>query len=288
MGRLALLLVLVAACGGAAPAGPPLPASGVVLLALHDGSFRGSRALGSDPLAVAVSADGRSAFVSDNVGGVVEAVSVPDLRPLWQRNVGGRPGPLLVTAQGTLLVSLFAAAEVIELATADGSVLAHHAACQGPGQIVVTRRGVMTACASHGFGAAWSGMTMWRADASGALLRGEERIPLPPHMHPFWLEPDGAGGVLVAAEGDQEDRDPGGVFAVSAQGDVKQLLPARDPDQVALVAGRLLVAAHGEHAVLTATPAGSLTGRWAAGSSPVALAGDLPLGLLVVVTNARE
>jgi hypothetical protein len=284
--RLAILLAVLAGCGVPPPAPASAPPEGVLLLTLG-GGFRGSRALGGDPIAVAVSSDGRTAFIADNAGGWVRALSVPELEPRWTARVSGRPGPIVVSGT-SVLVSLFGAAEVLELAAADGSVIAHHPACIGPGQIVMTMRGVMTACAAQGFGAAWSGMTLWRADAAGAVLKGEERIPLPPHMHPFWLEADGSGGVLVAAEGDREDRDPGAVFEVGADAEVRRLLTARDPDQVLLAGDRLLVAAHGERAVLAADRSGTATGRWAPGSAPVALAADAPLGLLVVVTNARE
>ena len=67
------------------------------------------------------------------------------------------------------------------------------------------------------------------------------------------------------------------------------LAPARDPDQVAYLAGRVFTAAHADHEVLVLDAAGQAPERhWAAGSSPVALATDPRLGLLIVVVNATE
>ena len=86
---LALATAVLAACGGRAP--DPPPASGLLLLDLAQGGVRGTLSLGADPLAVALSPDGRTAYVSDNAPGAVDAVSLPDLRLRWSTRTGGRP-----------------------------------------------------------------------------------------------------------------------------------------------------------------------------------------------------
>ena len=113
-------------------------------------------------------------------------------------------------------------------------------------------------------------------------------MPSPPHLHPFWLAPGEGATAYAAAEGDDEDRDPGGVLAL-ADGQVEVLARPHDPDQVVYLAGRVFAAAHADHEVLVLDAAARAAPRhWAAGSAPVALAVDPRLGLLIVVVNAGE
>ncbi len=285
---ISLMTALVsAACGGTAPAGAP--AEGLLLLDLRTGSVRGASSLGQDPIAVAISADGRTAYVSDNAPGIVRAVALPGLDVRWSTTTGGRPGPLLVTLEG-ILVSLYESSQVVRLDPATGAVTGRTPTCSGPGQLAMIDGQLKTACAATGFALAGAGAQAWTADyASGTLTRAPDgaRLQLPPHLHPFWLAA-GPAAFYIAAEGDDEDRDPGGVLEVAGD-QVRTLAAGRDVDQVEPAAGRVFAAVHGDRQVLVVDPAGAtVAGRWARGSDPVALAADLPLGLLVVVTDARE
>jgi hypothetical protein len=241
------------------------------------------------------------AYVSDNRPGRVRAVALPSLRVLWTVDVGGRPGPLLASLDA-LYVSLYEAGQVAELALADGAVVARHAVGKGPGQLALAGGAVLVHCADGevwdlagghrpGGGAGFALGGGWSAAyASGALLRLADGASLasPPHLHPFWLAPGSGSTAYAAAEGDDEDRDPGAVLVVAGDR-VDILAPARDPDQVAYLAGRVFTAAHADHEVLVLDAAGQAPARhWAAGSSPVALATDPRLGLLIVVVNATE
>jgi hypothetical protein len=126
--------------------------------------------------------------------------------------------------------------------------------------------------------------------AAGTLKRLEDGlvVTLPPHLHPFWLTAGPGDALYVAAEGDDEDRDPGAVLEL-AHGTVRSLAAARDVDQVEVAAGRVYAAAHGDRAVIVLdATSGAVLGRWARGTNPVALAADPQLGVLVVVTDARE
>jgi hypothetical protein len=125
---------------------------------------------------------------------------------------------------------------------------------------------------------------------TGTLLRLADgaTLPSPPHLHPFWLTAGSGSTAYAAAEGDDEDRDPGAVLAL-AGGHVDVLARPHDPDQVAYLAGRVFVAAHADREVLVLDAAGKVAPQhWAAGSGPVALAPDPRLGLLIVVVNAGE
>ncbi len=286
-----------------APAAAPPPSAGLLLLSLADGSVRAVRALGEDPVAVALSPDGRRAYVSDNAPGIVRAVDLPSLRVLWETQVGGRPGPLLAAGE-QVLVSLFEAGQVAALAAADGSPLARHPVGRGPGQLAVVAGAVLVACADGrlwgldgtsrpagaGFGLAAGPGGAWTADyADGRLVRAEDglAVALPPGLHPFWLTAAG-GGVLAAAEGDDEDRDAGAVLELDAGLRLQPRAAARDPDQVEAAGGRLFVAAHADRHVLVVESGSSRRWVWAPGAAPVAVAPDTALGLLLVVTDARE
>ena len=248
-----------------------------------------------------VAADGAVAYVSDNRPGRVRAVALPSLRVLWTADIGGRPGPLLATLDA-LYVSLFDAGQVAELAPADGRLVARHPVGRGPGQLALAGGAVLVHCADGevwdlegghragggpGFalGGGWSG-----AYDSGTLVRLADgaSLPSPPHLHPFWLAPGSGATTYAAAEGDDEDRDPGAVLVI-AEGGVEVLARPHDPDQVAYLAGRVFTAAHADREVLVLDAASQAAPRhWAAGSSPVALATDPRLGLLIVVVNASE
>jgi hypothetical protein len=60
----------------------------------------------------------------------------------------------------------------------------------------------------------------------------------------------------------------------------------RDPDQAIASGDAVIVAAHGDDDVLRI--AGGATSEWARGASPVALADDPLLNLLVVAVNSHE
>lgn len=250
-----------------------------------------------------MASDGHTAYVSDNAAGVVRAISLPDLRVRWQAAVGGRPGPLLATLDG-VLVSLFAAAAVVELSAADGSPLARHRVGGGPGQMGLGDGGVLVACAEGG---AWdlagghraggAGFLLgtgaggtWTSDqAGGRLIRLEDghTVELGP-LHPFWAATGPDRTLWVTAEGKDEDRDPGAVVVLDESLQPRVVATPRDPDGVVNAGDRMFVAAHGEHAVWVLDRAGRHSATWAAGSDPVAVAADVQQGLLVVVTDARE
>ncbi|MGZ6372922.1 MAG: hypothetical protein ACXWL8_05955, partial [Candidatus Limnocylindria bacterium] len=81
--------------------------------------------------------------------------------------------------------------------------------------------------------------------------------------------------------------DPGGVFSVDpVTGAFQTLALPKDPDQVLQSGSTIYVAAHGDRQVLAI--AGGSTTAWARGAPAVALAADLPLGLLVVAVNGHE
>jgi DNA-binding beta-propeller fold protein YncE len=254
---------------------------------------------------VAVAPDGGQAYVSDNVAGDVYAVALPSLSERWRAHVGGRPGPLLADAD-RVLVSLFDAGAVLELEAASGTELARHAAGSGPGQLAMAGGEVWVASsaggvrslsggsrsAPAGFGLATTvGGELWAADQrGGGVVRVADgrRAPLPEGLHPFWLAAGEGPTLLVAAEGEDEDEDRGGVFMLDTRDlALTRLDSPRDPDLVTSAGGRVFVAAHGERQVRVLEP-GRPPIAWASGVEAVALAADEPLGLLVVVADARE
>lgn len=272
----------------------------MLLVGLGDGSQRGQLSLGGDPIAVEVSGDGTTAYVADNRGGRVLALSLPSLRTLWTADVGGRPGPLLATLD-TLYVSLYDAGQVVELDPAAGAVRVRHPVGRQPGQLALDAGGALLVQSADGVrdldgkarggGPGFALGGGWSADYDSGVLTqvgAAARLDSPPHLHPFWLTAGPGTTAYAAAEGDDEDRDPGAVLEVTESG-IRVLGRAKDPDQVAYLSGRVFTAAHADHEVLVLDATGKAPARhWAQGSAPVALATDPRLGLLIVVVNAAE
>jgi hypothetical protein len=113
-------------------------------------------------------------------------------------------------------------------------------------------------------------------------------VAMPAGLHPFWLHAEPSGAILAAAEGDDEDSDPGAVLRLEPPDyGVRVLLQVTDPDQVLTAGGRIFVAAHGAREVDVLTSSGARA-AWARGAAAVALAADEPQRTLLVVTNERE
>lgn len=298
--------LLTVACGASAPAtsASAYPESGLVLLSLNDGSPRGSASVGTDPVAVIVSNDGKSAYVADSAPGDVYGVRLPGLQVRWKQHVGGAPFGLLLHG-GRLFVSLFDGAAVVELEPSTGSKLATHPAPQGPAVmttdatdhvVVAGTRGQLNVidggqvAAGNGFGVALAGGRLWTADYERAELvpaGDDHRVGLPQPVFPFWLAPGAGNTLLIAAEGATEDTDPGGVFSFDTMtGGFKTLAAPKDPDQVVQFGPSVLVAAHGDHDVLSIQD--GRTSVWARGTAPIALAADPSVDVLVVAVNAHE
>jgi DNA-binding beta-propeller fold protein YncE len=300
-------VVALVACGGAASApsaANPYPATGIVLLSLKDGARVTAATVGSDPVAVIVSDDGKTAYLADSAPGDVYAVHLPGLTTAWKQHVGGAPFGLLLHG-GRLYVSLFDGAAVDELDPATGDRLAGHPVPQGPAVMTVDVEGRVVVAgtsgrvdrldgtwlpAGNGFGIALAGGTLWTADYERAELvpvATGNRVGLPLPVFPFWLAPGSNGTLLIAAEGPTEDTDLGGVFSYDAMSNTfKTLARPRDPDQVVQSGSTVLVAAHGDREVLAID--GDHTSVWAPGAAAVGLAPDPALGLLAVVVNAHE
>jgi len=293
--------VLVWACGSQSPAPPK---QGVLLLSLSDGSYRGRADLGQDPLAVSISPDGNEAYVVDNAQGYVYALSLPNLRVRWSSKVDARPGPI-VTQGDQLWVSLYSAGQVAQLDRHTGDVVNKWAVGPGPGAIVFQQGQPWAASTAgvwlvkgrkqadvHGFGLASAGGSIWAAAYDpGEVVRVSDgkTVALPSGLHPFWLSGGSSGNVLVAAEGDDEDRDLGAVLSLDPPAyEARTLIRATDPDLVLEADGKIFVASHGDRQVDVLTSSGDRVGSWARGAAAVALAVDDALGLLVVVTDERE
>lgn len=285
------MAVALWACGGPDAGQTPqaYPDTGLVLLSLQDGSPRGSAHVGADPVAVTVSDDGHTAYLADSSPGDVYAASLPNLKVRWKTHTGGAPFGLLVH-QGRLYVTLFDTATIAELDLADGRVLAMDRTITHPAAITVDSTGLVVAAGGDGFGIALAGGTLWTADYRHSLLQpgGEgNTIPLPLVVHPFWLAAGAGGTLLIAAEGEHEDSDPGAVLSYDAmKGTFTTLGRPRDPDQVVESGSTIFVPAHGDHEVVAIHD--GATDHWAGGASAVALAPDTALNLLVVVVNSHE
>ncbi|HKV88724.1 MAG TPA: YncE family protein, partial [Candidatus Dormibacteraeota bacterium] len=73
-----------------------LPATGLVLVDLKGGAQVASLSVGTDPVAVTVSADGAFAYVADSSPGDVYAVNLAHRAVSWRSHVGGAPFGLLL------------------------------------------------------------------------------------------------------------------------------------------------------------------------------------------------
>jgi DNA-binding beta-propeller fold protein YncE len=274
------------------------------LLSLNDGSYRGRADLGRGPLAVSISPDGNEAYVVDNSGGYVFAVSLPNLRVRWSSKLDGAPTSI-VTQGDSLWVALYTAGQVVQLDRRTGSVVDKWAVGPGAGAIVFQQGQAWSASTAgvwqvkghkqadvHGFGIASVGGAIWAADydARQVVRIGDGLVvSLPSGLHPFWLSAGSNGNVLVAAEGADEDRDLGAVLSLAPPAfEPRTLTRATDPDQVLEADGKIFVASHGDRQVDVITSVGDRVGTWGKGAAAVALAVDDALGLLVVVTNERE
>jgi len=271
---------------------------------MTDGSLKGQKTVGTDPVAVAVSEDGQTAYVADSAPGDVIAVRVAGLTQVWKTHVGGAPFAVLPHG-GRLYVSLFAGNAVVELDPSTGKQLASHPVTAGPGALAVDAQGrVMVAgtrgevdyldgpsvSAGHGFGIAAIGDQVWTADYERAELvrTGDHlRVGLPDPIFPFWLAPGAGGTLLISAEGPREDTDPGGVYSYDpSTGRFLTLAHLRDADKVVESGNRIFVAAHGDRRVLVIE--GGHASTWAPNTAVVALEADPSTNLLLVVTNAHE
>ena len=296
--------MLATSCAGASPSANH-ETGGLVLLSLDGGTRKAQATIGSDPVAVVVSGDGRTAYVADSSPGDVYAVKLPDLHISWRAHTGGAPFGLLLH-DSRLFVSLFSGAAVVELDTATGKKLASHPVKAGPGMVSLDASGRVIVAgtrgeidylggtsvrAGHGYAVALSGADMWTADYERAeLVRAGDLhvVGLPMPLFPFWLSPGGHGAILVAAEGPSEDEDLGGVFVFDpATEKFETLALLRDPDQVLVSGDTRFVAAHGDQEVVAIAADGTVK-KLASGLPAVALAADPAMNLLVVVTNDHE
>ena len=296
--------MLATSCAGASPSANH-ETGGLVLLSLDGGTRKAQATIGSDPVAVVVSGDGRTAYVADSSPGDVYAVKLPDLHLSWRTNTGGAPFGLLLH-DSRLFVSLFSGAAVVELDPGTGKKLASHTVKAGPGMVSLDASGRVIVAgtrgeidyldgtsvrAGHGYAVALSGAEMWTADYERAeLVRAGDLhvVGLPMPLFPFWLSPGGHGAILVAAEGPSEDEDLGGVFAFDpATEKFETLALLRDPDQVLVSGDTRFVAAHGDQEVVAIAADGTVK-KLASGLPAVALAADPAMNLLVVVTNDHE
>lgn len=280
---------MLGACAGAQSAATAYPQTGLVLLSLRDGSVRSSASVGSDPVAVIVSGDGRTAYVADSAPGDVYAVSLPNLKVLWRSHTGGAPFGLLLHL-GRLYVSLYDLGQIVELEPSTGRILAYDKAPGHPAALTADSNGQVAVAAGTAFGIALVGTTVWTADYRRSLLMaadGSKQVPLPIPVHPFWLAPGPAETLLIAAEGESEDSDPGAVFSYDVvDGRFATLARPRDPDQVVASGPAVFIAAHGDRETLAIE--GSTVHHWASGAPVVGLALDPSENLMVMAVNAHE
>ncbi len=296
------MALAMSACGDSSAAAAP--ASGLVLLDLKTGAQLASPSVGSDAVAVTLSADGSTAYIADSSPGDVYAVKLAARRVLWRSHTGGAPFGILFGGD-RIYVSLFTAGMVDELALDTGRVLASHPVGEGPaamatddeGRPVIALRsgGVATldgtvSGSGECYGIAIAGGDVWTCDYSRARIvraSGGEAFDVPMGLSPFWLAPGAGPALLIASEGADEDRDEGAVFRMDiGTGAFTVLARAKDPDQVVESGGADYVAAHGDRDVLAISKGSTQT--WARGAAAVALAPDPRLNLLVVAVNAHE
>jgi DNA-binding beta-propeller fold protein YncE len=279
------------ACGSATPtpAGLTYPATGLVLLSSTDGAVRGSATVGNDPVAVIVSGDGRTAYVADSSPGDVYAVALPSLTVKWKQHTGGAPFGLLLLG-GRLYVSLFDSAAIDALDPSSGRVLSAQPAPAQPAVMTTDPSGRLAVAASGDFGITVAAGDLWTADYKGQAivdLTHARRVPLATSLFPFWVSSGSNRTLLIAAEGASEDSDPGAVLSYNPMdGSFTTLATPRDPDQVIESDATVLIAAHGDHEILALR--GGMPSAWAHGASPVGLAVDTGLGLVVVAVNSHE
>jgi DNA-binding beta-propeller fold protein YncE len=298
-----VIAALAAVACGDSPA-PAVPASGLMLLDLRSGAPVASLSVGSDAVAVTLSADGSTAFVADSSPGDVYAVRLATRRVLWRAHTGGAPFGILFGGD-RIYVSLFTAGAVDELALDTGRVLASHPVGQGPARMaidvdgrplvalhsggVATLDGHVTGGA-QGFGIVTFGSEVWTCDYAHAKIvrvTDGQTFTAPMGLSPFWLAAGAGPSMLIASEGADEDRDQGGVFRMDiGSGAFTVLARPKDPDQVVEAGGVDYVAAHGDHDVLAISRGRTQT--WARGAAAVALAADPQLSLLVVAVNSHE
>jgi hypothetical protein len=281
-----------------------MPESGLVLLDLKSGAQVAALSIGSDAVAVTLSADGSTAYVADSSPGDVYAVKLSARRVLWRAHVGGAPFGLLFGGD-RLYVSLFTSGLVDELALDSGRVMASHMAGAGPAFMTVDVEGRPLVAlhsggvasldgkvtgAARGYGIVALGADVWTCDYREAKIErvaDGKTFAAPMGLSPFWLAPGAGQTMLIASEGADEDGDPGGVFRMDlTSGEFKTLARPKDPDQVIESAQGVFVAAHGDRDVLWID--GGRTSTWARGASAVALAADHQLNLLVVAVNIHE
>ena len=260
-----------------------------MLLSLRDGSVHGAATVGTDPVAVIVSADGGMAYVADSAPGDVYAVRLPNLTIKWKAHVGGAPFAMVVHRE-RLYVTLYDASSIAELDPSDGKLLATDPAPAHPAAITFDASGQLVVAAGSAFGIALVGSKVWTADYRRSVIMpaaGGAEVPLPLPVHPFWLAPGSNGTLLIAAEGESEDSDSGAVFSYDVvSGKFATIGRPRDPDQVEQSGDGVFVAAHGDRTVLAIR--GRFTQQWAGGASVVAIAPDPTLGLLVAAVNSHE
>ena len=292
----------MAACGDSSPIA--FPSSGLVLLDLASGAQVASLSVGTDAVAVTLSADGSIAYVADSSPGDVYAVKLSQRRIMWRAHTGGAPFGILAGAD-RIYVSLFTAGMVDELAPDTGRVLASHPVGGDPAVMATGSNGLpLVALHSGGvakldgtvtaggqcYGILAAGGDVWTCDYRQArIIRMSDGLSLavPMGLSPFWLAPGARSTMLIAAEGSNEDGAAGGVFRLDlASGRFSTLARPKDPDQVSESGDAVYVAAHGDREVLRIE--GGSTSAWARGASAVALALDPALHLLVIAVNAHE
>lgn len=286
-----MLGLLVAGCGAGSgrTSVASIPDSGLALYSLTGNQQHQAASIGHDVVAVIVSGDGSTAYLADSEPGDVFAVALPALTVEWKTHTGGAPFGLLLH-KGRLDVTLYDDAAIDELDPATGAVTATYATVDHPGAMTVDASGQLVVAGGGDFGTATVDGDVWMADYARHEifdLTHPRRVALPLPVSPFWLSAGADGTLLIAAEGAHEDADPGAVFSYDPMsGTFHTLARPRDPDQVVQSGATVFVAAHGDRAVLAIGD--HHTDARAQGWSPVAVAPDPELGMLLIAQNAHE